>query len=248
MIKARGISKFRGRVQALADVDITLGAGRILGLVGTNGAGRTTLLSILATLVRPTSGHIDIHGIDALRHPFQVRPELGFVPQAPVFEGETTVGELLGIAAAMRAPASGHARPSVRPESVCEGLDPDKPIGALSVGLGQQVALAAALAREPRLLLLDEPLAFLDSLAATRVHGVIRDFQAQGGTVVMACNRFADVEALCDEVAFLHRGRLLRTMDVRHAGLDLGTVFQSLVHGDGLVRNDHRPGKGGADR
>jgi ABC-2 type transport system ATP-binding protein len=248
MIKARGISKYHDRVQALADVDVTLGAGRILGLVGTNGAGRTTLLNILATLVRPTSGHVDIDGIDALRHPFRVRPDLGFVPQAPVFDGGTTVGELLDFAAAMRVPAPGKARPSVHTELVCDGLDPDMPLSALSAGSGQKVALAAALARGPRLLLLDEPLSHLDPMAATRVHGVIRDFHAQGGTVVMACNRVADVEALCDEVAFFHRGRLLRTMEVGGSGLDLGAVFEGLVQEASLLREGGRPGRAGPGR
>ena len=241
MIKARGISKYHGRVQALSDVDVTLAAGRILGLVGTNGAGRTTLLNILATLVRPTSGHVDIDGIDALRHPFRVRPDLGFVPQAPVFDGDTTVREFLEFAAAMRVAAPGNPQPSVRAESVVEGLDPDMPVSALSAGSGQKVALAAALASGPRLLLLDEPLSHLDPMAAMRVHGVIRDFHAQGGTVVMACNRLTDVEALCDEVAFFNRGRLLRTMEIGHMGLDIGAVFQSLVQEDNLLREARRP-------
>ena len=248
MIKARGISKYHGRVRALADVDVTLAAGRSLGLLGTNGAGRTTLLNILATLVRPTSGHLDIDGIDALRDPFRVRPDLGFVPQVPAFHGDMTVGELLEFAAAMRAPAPGKARPSVHTEPVCDDSDWAMPLSALSAGSGQKVALAAALARGPRLLLLDEPLSHLDPMAASRVHGVLRDFHAQGGTVVMACNRAADVEALCDEVAFFHRGRLLRTMEMGRSGLDISAVFQSLVQGDSLLREDRRPGRAGRDR
>jgi ABC-type multidrug transport system ATPase subunit len=85
-------------------------------------------------------------------------------------------------------------------------------------------------------------------MAAARVHQMIREFRLQGGTIVTACNRVADVEALCDEVAFFHRGRLLRTMEIGHSGLDVGTVFQSLVQEDGLLREHRRPDGAGWDR
>ena len=95
MIRIEALSKTYGGSVALSQIDLVVGRGEILGLSGTNGAGRTTLLNILATLVRPTSGRVEIDGIDALKHPFKVRPRVGYLAQSPGFYEELTAREML---------------------------------------------------------------------------------------------------------------------------------------------------------
>jgi len=199
---------------------------RILGLVGTNGAGRTTLLNILATLVRPTSGHVDIDGIDALRHPFRVRPNLGFVRRPRSSAGDTTVRELLDFAAAMRvrhratrgrrSRGAGILRAWIRTcRSACCRPGRDSRWHLRRLWRAAPPAASGRTAEPSR----------PDGRHA-RSRGDSR-LPRRGGTVVMACNRVADVEALCDEVAFFHRGRLLRTMEIGHSGWTWAPCFRA---------------------
>jgi len=230
MINAWGLSKTYGEAAALANVDLSVPRGRVLGLVGTNGSGRTTLLKILATQLKPSSGQVEIDGIDIIKHPFRARPKIGYLPQSQSFYDYMTVGEFLKFVMACRHEKAGAAKVSLGTDPMFEGLRAGMPLRSLSYGLKQKLALTAALIPDPRLLLLDEPLNHLDPIATARFQRLIRDFQLQGGTVVMACNRAAEVATLCDEIAFFHQGRLLKTDKAE--GLDVAGVLQKLVEQD----------------
>jgi ABC-2 type transport system ATP-binding protein len=229
MINARGISKLYGGVAALASVDLTLARGRVLGLVGTNGSGRTTLLKVLATQLKPSSGQVEIDGVDIIKHPFRARPKIGYLPQSQTFYDYMTVREFLKFVMACRNEKSGAGKLAAEAKQPFDGLSAEMPLRSLSHGLRQKLALTAALIPNPFLLLLDEPLNHLDPIAAVRFHQLIKNFQVQGGTVVMACNRTSDVAALCDEVAFMHQGRLLKTVRTEGLDADLAEVFRRLV-------------------
>ena len=95
MIKAQGLAKIYRGGTSLEGIDLTLEKGQVMALAGTNGAGRTTLLRILATQLRPNRGRLEIDGVNALKHPFRVRPKIGFVPQSQSFYDYMTVGEFL---------------------------------------------------------------------------------------------------------------------------------------------------------
>lgn len=230
MINAQGLSKTYGETAALANVDLAVPRGRVLGLVGTNGSGRTTLLKILATQLKPSSGQVEIDGIDIIKHPFRARPKIGYLPQSQSFYDYMTVGEFLKFVMACRNEKAGASILSPEANQMFEGLSAGMPLRSLSYGLKQKLALTAALIPNPKLLLLDEPLNHLDPIAAVRFHQLIRDFQLQGGTVVMACNRAAEAATLCDEIAFFHQGRLLKI--AKTEGLDVGGVLQKLVEQD----------------
>jgi ABC-type multidrug transport system ATPase subunit len=214
---------------ALANVAFSLARGRVLGLVGTNGSGRTTLIKILATQLKPSSGEVEIDGINSLKHPFHVRPKIGYVPQAQTFYDYMTVGEYMRFVILSRREKPGNGVRAHGPEELFGDLAADLPLRTLSPGSRQKLALNAALIHRPALLLLDEPLNSLDPLATTRFHRMITDFKVQGGTVVMASNRTWDVAALCDEVLLLHQGRLLASVNVSGPDMDLGAVFERLV-------------------
>ncbi len=212
MIKARGLTKIYSGAAALAEIDLNLARGQDLGLVGTNGSGRTTLLRILATQLKPTRGQLEIDGIDALKHPFRARPKIGYVAQSQSFYDSMNVGEFLKfVAACQNEKVDKTALLQTQP---FEGLSAEMPLRNLSHGSRQKLALTAILIHKPSLLILDEPLTHLDPVAARQFHTLIKNFRLQGGTILMACNHTAEVPALCDEVAFMHEGRILQTVKI----------------------------------
>jgi ABC-2 type transport system ATP-binding protein len=227
MIKARGISKIYGEVAAVADIDLALAHGQILGFVGTNGSGRTTLLRILATQLKPTSGQIEIDGIDALKHPFRARPKIGYIAQSQSFYDSMTVREFLKFVAACQ--NERRDKSSLLAEQPFEGLSAEMPLRSLSHGSRQKLALTAILIHKPSLLVLDEPLNHLDPIATRQFHSLAKNFQAQGGTIVMACNRTEEIPALCDEVAFMHRGKILETVKLAGLRINISEVFAELI-------------------
>lgn len=228
MIKAHGLSVLCDHAALLAGVDLDVGRGQIFGLAGLNGSGRSTLLSVLATLIKPTSGRLEIDGVDALKFPHQVRPFLGYIAESPLFVDHLTVGEYLRLIAGRRGAGAESGPPSI-PGLMFEPLRGETPIRQLSRGLKQQLAWTAALMHAPRLLLLDEPLCHLDDIGVARCKAALRSIRSEGRTVVMACNRVEDLQDVCDEVAFMHRGRTHKIMKLQGPGSNPADVMQDLA-------------------
>jgi ABC-type multidrug transport system ATPase subunit len=228
MIKVQGISKIYGGVSALADVDLTVAEGQVLGLVGTNGSGRTTLLRILATQLKPAAGQIEIGGVDAIKHPFRVRPKIGYLAQSQSFYDSMTVGEFLKFVSSCQKEKSDKS--SIAEEQPFERLRPELSLRSLSQGSRQKLALTAILVHKPSILILDEPMTHLDPIAIKQFHALVKNFQFRGGTVVMACNRTCDIPALCDEVVFMHEGRILQTVRMAGLKIDITDMFVDLIN------------------
>jgi ABC-2 type transport system ATP-binding protein len=231
MIKARGISKIYNGAAAVADVRLTLARGQILCFVGTNGSGRTTLLRILATQLKPTSGQLEIDGIDAIKHPFRARPKIGYIAQTQSFYDSMTVGEFLKFVAACQ--NEKRDKSSMLSEQPFDGLSSEMSLRSLSHGSRQKLAITAILIHKPSLLILDEPFNHLDPIAARQFRNLAKNFQAQGGTIVMACNQTAEIPGLCDEVAFMHRGKILETIQLSESRIDISDLFIDLVRRNG---------------
>ncbi|MGD0310575.1 MAG: ABC transporter ATP-binding protein [Acidobacteriota bacterium] len=229
MISIHGLSKMHDKTSVLSDIDLTVARGKVFGLAGTNGSGRTTLLEILATLRKPTAGSVEIDGINAIQSPFEVRSRIGYVPDRHDFHAALTVREFLDFLRTCRNVKSSADNTALPADGWLHGLKMDAPIGSLSRGLKQQLAWAAALIHAPAVLLLDEPMNDLDPFAAARCADAIKEMRSRGGTVVMASNRTADLQVLCDEVGFLHKGRLLQVMKVEGLSMNLLEILTSLL-------------------
>ncbi|HJW05720.1 MAG TPA: ABC transporter ATP-binding protein [Rhodanobacter sp.] len=223
-----------GRV-AVQELSLELHAGQVLGLLGVNGAGKSTTLSMIAGALRPDRGDIRLNGEDFLEHPALARTLIGWLPErAPVW-AELSVVEHLDAHGRLRG-LNGAALRQAR-EQVIERLELQplarRLAGVLSQGQRQRLGLACALLHRPALLVLDEPANALDPVQAAKLRTLIREQAAAGNAVILSTHLLAEVTAVCDRVAILHEGTLrhdgpLSTGD--HAALER-TFFEIAMNG-----------------
>lgn len=210
MIRTTGLTKTFGATSALLDIDLQIARGECLGLTGPNGGGRTTLLLILAALIPPSAGRVEIDGLDVVRHARQIRSRVAYVGGGwPKGDGLRVREYLAFVADARREPRMTGARPGVGDVLDRAQLPADVSVDALSAGLRQRVALAAALLIAPPVLLLDDPFRSMDSSARDCFTLWLRETRDSGMTLVVALNDDGRINALCHHIAHLDRGRLI---------------------------------------
>jgi ABC-2 type transport system ATP-binding protein len=196
---------------ALQDLSIDVRRGEIFGLVGPNGSGKTTTLKLLLGLLKPTSGSVEIFGRGP--HDVAVKRRIGFLPDGPYFYDHLNsyeildfYGKLFGYEKAERQSRSEELLDTV-------GLNPadrKRPIRTYSKGMIQRVGLAQALINDPEFLFLDEPTTGLDPIGARAMKDAILDVRAKGKTVLLCSHLLADVQAICDRVAIVSEGKLVK--------------------------------------
>jgi ABC-2 type transport system ATP-binding protein len=199
------IGKRFGSTMALADLSLAVQPGEILGFLGPNGAGKTTALHLALGFLQPTSGSGRLLG-----KPFgdaKARARVGFAPDAPVFFGGNALDSL---ALASRLSGKPPARPVLESALRRVGIDDlRRDVRKFSRGMQQRLGLAATLVHDPELLILDEPAAALDPPGVAEIRAVLAQLHREGKTVLLSSHQLAEVEHLCDRIAFLREGRLL---------------------------------------
>lgn len=192
--------------QALLDCSFMLPAGRVAALVGPNGAGKTTLLHLAVGLLRPTTGSVRVFGRSPSDHPRDVLPQIGFVAQDHPLYRSFTVGDMLTMGRKLN-PRWEQSIATRRLDHL--GIPLNRRIDKLSGGQHAQVALAMALAKRARFILMDEPLASLDPLARRDFLRALMDATAEHGlTVLLSSHIIADLERVCDYLIILSGGRV----------------------------------------
>jgi ABC-2 type transport system ATP-binding protein len=241
------LSKRYGTVDALADLDLELAQGEILGYLGPNGAGKTTTIRLLLGLIRPTSGRAQIFGLDCRDQAVEAHRRLAYVPgEANLWPG-LTGAETLHLLGRVQ----GRVDEAYRAELIARfELDADKKVRAYSKGNRQKVVLIGALMCRPDLLILDEPTSGLDPLMEQAFRQCVHEAKERGQTVFLSSHILSEVEALCDRVAILRAGRLVETgtlSEMRHlAAVSIDATFDgpvpdlSGVPGAGSIRADGR--------
>lgn len=209
MIETKGLSKSYGRVTALADLTFAARPGRVTGLLGHNGAGKTTCLRILTGYTAPSAGAARVAGHDVLADPLAARAAIGYLPESAPCYPEMRARDYLrhraalaGLPRARRAPAADLAAERCRLEGAAR-----RRIAHLSKGFRQRVALAAAILHDPPVLILDEPASGLDPAQIVETRHLVRDL-ARDKTVLLSSHILAEIEAACDDVVVLARGSL----------------------------------------
>ena len=205
-LATHGLGKRYGPRWALREVDLAVPAGSIAALVGPNGAGKTTLLQLVMGLLAPTEGSVEVFGARAAANTPAALSRVGFVAQDHPLYGFMRVGELLRFA---RATNRTFDIPYARARLDGLGIDPRRKASRLSGGQQAQVALVLALAKRPRLLVLDEPVASLDPLARREFLSVLMDEVADGQlSVLLSSHALADLQRVADHLIVLNQGRV----------------------------------------
>lgn len=220
MIHAEHLRKTYGRTTALEDVSLELSAGEGLTLLGPNGTGKTTLLRIVATLLRPTSGSLRIAGADALKAPETIRGAIDMVGHGSWVYEELSALENLRFWAAMGGHDTAEARLRAALEEVELDTLADQRARTFSAGMKRRLALARVLLGRGRLLLLDEPFTGLDRAGRKWLGEFLLSFKARGGALVVATHSFDAGAGVADRVAILAGGRIVLDRSAAELGLD----------------------------
>lgn len=218
--------RFPGRVQpAIERIDLEVRDGEILGLVGLNGAGKTTTIRVAAGVNFPTSGRVLVDGRDIVREKRRASERLGWVPELFPFESDARALPLLLYFAGFHGLSGPSARSHCRELLARVGLgavENDR-IRTFSQGMKKRFALASAMISDPPNLLLDEILNGLDPEGIAYVRTWVSELRRQGKAVLLSSHLLSELQALADRIAFVHQGRLLRTID-RAQLAEAGTV------------------------
>jgi ABC-2 type transport system ATP-binding protein len=229
------LSRRRASRPAVQNLSLSLSSGQVLGLLGVNGAGKSTTLSMIAGALRPDSGGIELNGEDFLERPELARTQIGWLPErAPVW-AELSVEEHLDAHGRLRGLAGAALRQART--AIVERLELQplarRLAGVLSQGQRQRLGLACALLHRPALLVLDEPANALDPVQVAALRALLREQAAGGTAVILSTHLLAEVTAVCDRVAILHEGTLRHDGAVRaddHAALEK-TFFGIAMNG-----------------
>ncbi|XRC81825.1 ABC transporter ATP-binding protein [Hyphomicrobium sp. B1] len=236
-LEIRGLTKSFTH-KAVDDLSLSIRRGEFYALLGPNGAGKTTTLRMVAGLLRPDGGSIEILGIDALNDPVAAKAVTAWVPDEPLVYDKLDPIEYLEFIAGLW--GMDEAKAAERAEHLIDLLDLETQARTrcqgLSKGMRQKVALAGALIHEPSLIILDEPLTGLDAGSARRVKTVLREHVANGATVVMTTHILEVAERMAERIGVIARGRLVAegTLDELRARAgrqdsNLEDIFLTLV-------------------
>lgn len=215
-VQATDISKRFSNVNALTSISLQVEYGDVLGLLGPNGAGKTTLIHVLLGLVRPDSGHTNVLGRDPIAEPRSVRKEISYVPEVVSLYPELTAIQNLQFFNSFNEEPSNYVdlTQCLTDVGLGEQFHRNK-VKTLSKGMCQKVGLAIALAKEARVIFLDEPWTGLDPESATELSDQIREMRERGTTILVATHDIFHLSGIASHIGILRRGELLSLVSSR---------------------------------
>ena len=225
-----------GDIRAVHGITFRCQPGQIYGLLGANGAGKTTALRLLATILQPTDGTARVAGFDIREQPEKVRASVGFLSTATALYGRLTPRETVEYFGRLNGLNGDKLRR--RTEELFALLEinefADRRCDKLSTGMKQKVSIARTLVHDPPVMIFDEPTLGLDVMAARTIVGFIRDCRSRGKTVIFSSHVMSEVQKLCDYIGIIHQGRLLAggslaELRQRTRQADLEEIFIQMV-------------------
>ena len=226
-ISTQRLTRRFGELVAVDNVDLRVAPGQFFGFLGPNGAGKSTTIKMLTGLLAPSSGRIEILGLDLEKNPVEVKRQIGVVPEGMALFGRLTGSEFLNFAGRMY----GLDRETAA-KRTAELLDfmqladqPKKLVTDYSHGMQKKLAMAAAVIHGPKVLFLDEPFEGVDAIAAGTLKAMLQGMIARGATIFLTSHVLEIVERLCSHVAIIHRGRLVAqgSLEELRAGVEAQT-------------------------
>jgi ABC-2 type transport system ATP-binding protein len=210
VIRLTDLVKRYGKFTAVDGITLEVPKGELFGLLGPNGAGKTTTIRMIAGILRPSGGTVEVGGFNVQRQPLEAKHLMGYIPDRPFVYDKLTGGEFLRFAAALY----GQAGPVVerRIDELLElfELTPWKNelTESYSHGMRQKLIISGALVHRPELIVVDEPMIGLDPKSARLLKDLFRQFVNRGGTVLMSTHTLEVAEQMCDRIAIVYHGRI----------------------------------------
>ncbi len=210
-VTTTGLTRRFGEFTAVQDVNLTVAPGQFFGFLGPNGAGKSTTIKMLTGLLAPTSGSIQILGLDAITNPIEVKRQIGVVPEGLALFGRLTAAEYLRFVGRMYGldSATTGARTTELLDFMGLAGETRKLITDFSHGMQKKLALAAAVIHGPRILFLDEPFEGVDAIASGTLKAMLQGMIARGATIFLTSHVLEIVERLCTHIAIIDRGHLI---------------------------------------
>lgn len=209
-IEVRDLVKSYGPVTALDGISLSVGEGELFGLIGPDGAGKSSLYRILATLAAPDSGMAEVCGLDTGRAYRKIRTLVGYMPERFSLYPDMTVMENLRFFATLFGVSVKESYPLIAPVFSQLAKFPDRMAGALSGGMKQKLALSCALIHTPSVLLLDEPTTGVDAVSRSEFWDMLGGLKSSGITILVSTS-YMDEAARCERVAMIDKGKILVT-------------------------------------
>jgi ABC-2 type transport system ATP-binding protein len=244
MIKLTQLTKKYGSFTAVAGIDLEVPRGELFGFLGPNGAGKTTSLRMIAGILQPTSGRVEIAGIDVAADPVAAKMKLGFIPDRPFIYEKLTGGEFLRFVAGLFDQEGPKVEHRARELLTLFDLDEwrDELVESYSHGMRQKLIISSAFVHRPEVIVVDEPMVGLDPKAARILKDLFREYTHRGHTIMMSTHTLEVAESLCDRIAIIQAGKIRAygTMDdLRRNSADgsqgLEEIFLKLT-GDNAAR------------
>lgn len=209
-LSARSLTRCFGNRQVIHDLSLELKRGEVLGLLGHNGAGKSTTLQMLTGCLLPDGGEIEICGISLLRQPVLAKAHIGYLPETPPLYRELSVNDYLSFAARLRGMPPGKIATALERTRQRCGLEAvgRQIIGTLSKGYQQRVGIAQAIIHSPDVIVLDEPTIGLDPSQIRDIRNLIREL-GDRSSVIFSTHLLGEVESVCDRVHIMQKGRLI---------------------------------------
>jgi ABC-2 type transport system ATP-binding protein len=240
VITLTGLTKRYGSFTAVDGIDLKVPKGELFGFLGPNGAGKTTTFRMIAGIILPTAGRIQIGGVDLVRQPLIAKRRLGYIPDRPFVYDKITGAEFLRFVAALY-----DAQDASLERRIDELLDlfeltpwKNELTESYSHGMRQKLIIASALVHRPEVIVVDEPMVGLDPKGARLLKDLFRQYVNRGGTILMSTHTLEVAEGMCDRIAIMQTGRILArgTMaDLREqtesSGASLEDMFLRLTGG-----------------
>ncbi len=245
MIRLTGLTKHYGSFVAVDGLDLHVPQGELFGFLGPNGAGKTTTLRMIAGILKPTAGRVEIGGLDIATDPIEAKAKLGFIPDRPFIYEKLTGGEFLRFVAGLYDQHGPHVEHRARELLALFDLEEwrDELVESYSHGMRQKLIIASAFVHRPEVIVVDEPHVGLDPKAIKILRDLFREYAARGHTIMMSTHTLATAESLCDRIGIIVNGRMhaLGTMEelrnsATFGGSGLEEIFLRLT-GENAARN-----------
>jgi ABC-2 type transport system ATP-binding protein len=211
MIRLEKLTKFYRNFKAVDEVDLHVFRGEIFGFLGPNGAGKTSINRILAGLMLPTSGNVQINGMDLIQNPYEIKKIMGFIPDRPFVYEKLTAFEFLEFVGEIYQVPRSEIRK--RGENLLHqfGISENAQdlIESFSHGMRQRLVMASSLIHKPKLLIIDEPMVGIDPSGAHRVKEIFNRLKKEGTTIFMSTHVLGIAQQICDRLAIINKGKII---------------------------------------